>query len=111
MRKYSFGFPQIGSPSTFTSPLLGCSWPVMSFMNVLLPAPFGPSSPVIPGGTVTVTSFRPMTWPYHFDTCSALSIGRRSRHHLHAAHAPLEHRDRHDDQASSTSTETMTGVS
>ena len=42
MRKYSFGLFQIGSPSTLTSPLLGLSWPVMSFMNVLLPAPFGP---------------------------------------------------------------------
>src|SRR5438445_62229 len=44
-------------------------------MNVDLPAPFGPSSPVTPGGTVTVTSFRPMTWPYHFETCSAVTIG------------------------------------
>ena len=25
----------------------------MSFMNVLLPAPFGPSRPVMPGGTLT----------------------------------------------------------
>ena len=40
----------------------------MSFMNVDLPAPFGPSSPVMPEGTVRVTSFRPITWPYHFDT-------------------------------------------
>ena len=48
-------------------PLLGLSWPVMSFMNVDLPAPFGPSRPVMPGGTVSVTSFRPMTCPYHFD--------------------------------------------
>ena len=47
----------------------------MSFMNVDLPAPFGPRSPVMPGGTFTVTSFRPMTWPYHFDTCSAVTIG------------------------------------
>ncbi len=34
-------------------PLLGLSWPVISFMNVDLPAPFGPSSPVMPGGTVS----------------------------------------------------------
>ena len=48
-------------------PLLGLSWPVTSFMNVDLPAPLGPSSPVMPAGTVTDTSFRPMTCPYHFD--------------------------------------------
>ena len=44
--------PQIGSPSTFTAPLLGLSCPVISFMKVDLPAPFGPSSPVMPGGTL-----------------------------------------------------------
>ena len=42
------GCCQIGCPSTRTSPLLGRSWPVMSFRNVLLPAPFGPSRPVMP---------------------------------------------------------------
>src|SRR5215207_7694384 len=47
----------------------------MSFMNVDLPAPFGPSRPVMPGGTLTVTSFRPITWPYHLETCSAVTIG------------------------------------
>src|SRR5690242_18656412 len=56
-------------------PLLGLSWPVTSFMNVDLPAPFGPRRPVIPGGTVTVTSFSPDTWPYHFDRCSVLITG------------------------------------
>ena len=49
MAKYRCGLPQIGSPSTFTTPLLGLSWPVISFMNVDLPAPFGPSRPVMPG--------------------------------------------------------------
>src|SRR6266567_4036269 len=44
-------------------------------MNVDLPAPLGPSRPVTPGGTVTVTSFRPMTCPYHFETCSAVTTG------------------------------------
>src|SRR5438270_7474834 len=43
-------------------------------MNVDLPAPFGPSSPVTPGGTDTLTSLRPMTWPYHLETCSAVTI-------------------------------------
>jgi hypothetical protein len=59
---------QIGSPRTLTVPLLGFNWPVISFRKVDLPAPFGPSSPVIPVGTETETSFRPMTCPYHFDT-------------------------------------------
>ena len=56
-------------------PLLGRNCPVISFMNVDLPAPFGPSSPVMPGGTLTLTSLRPMTWRYHFDTLSAETIG------------------------------------
>src|SRR5688500_405513 len=43
-------------------------------MNVDLPAPLGPNSPVMPGGTDTVTSLRPMTWPYHFETCSAVTM-------------------------------------
>ena len=45
----------------------------MSLSSVDLPAPLGPSSPVTPGGTVTLTSFSPITWPYHFDRCSATS--------------------------------------
>jgi len=59
--------PQIGSPSTAIAPLLGFSCPVITFMKVDLPAPFGPSRPVIPCGSVTDTSFSPITWPYHFD--------------------------------------------
>jgi hypothetical protein len=47
---------QIGSPRTVIAPLLGLSCPVTSFMNVDLPAPLGPSRPVIPGGTLTLTS-------------------------------------------------------
>ncbi len=47
----------------------------MSFMNVLFPAPFGPSSPVIPGGTLTVTSLSPMTCPYHFEMWSVCTTG------------------------------------
>src|SRR5258708_35998576 len=70
MRKYADGLSQIGSPRTVMLPLLGLSCPVMSFINVDLPAPLGPRSPVMPCGTVSVTSFRPMTCPYHFDRCS-----------------------------------------
>ena len=67
MAKYCAGLRQIGSPSTSIRPLLGFSWPVISFMKVDFPAPFGPSSPVMPAGTLSVTSFSPITWPYHFD--------------------------------------------
>ena len=52
-------------------PWLGFNCPVISFMNVHFPAPFGPSRPVMPGGMATVTSFSPLTCPYHFDRCSA----------------------------------------
>ena len=55
----------------------------MSFMNVDLPAPFGPSRPVTPGGTFTLTSLRPMTCPYHFETCSAVTIGALTHGHAH----------------------------
>ena len=44
------GEPQAGSPSSFTSPWLGASWPAASLRNVDLPAPFGPRRPVTPGG-------------------------------------------------------------
>ena len=49
-------------------------------MKVDFPAPFGPSSPVMPGDTSSVTSFRPMTWPYHFETWSALMTTWRPPH-------------------------------
>src|SRR5688572_26769497 len=71
MRAKIAGLPQIGSPSTRIVPWLGLSWPVINFMNVDLPAPLGPSSPVMPGGIETVTLLRPLTCPYHFDTPSA----------------------------------------
>ncbi len=107
-------------------PLLGWSCPVISFMNVDLPAPLGPSRPVMPGGTFTVTSFRPITCPYHFDTCSALTTAGRPAsppppHDRcgHAAHAttstPRTRRSRIESDTttspSSTMNDTSTGVS
>ena len=47
-----------------------------SFSKVDLPAPLGPSSPLMPGGIETVTSLRPITCPYHFDIRSATTTGR-----------------------------------
>src|SRR6185503_7685049 len=101
MRWKSAGLPQIGSPRIRTVPLLGLSWPVISFMNVDLPAPLGPSKPVMPGGTATVTSLSPDTCPYHFDRCSAAIIGVSaliSGHDLDGANPALEneHGDRND---------------
>ena len=65
------GLPHIGSPKTVIEPLLGLICPVISFMNVDLPAPLGPSSPVMPDGMDAVTSLRPLTCPYHLDSCVA----------------------------------------
>ena len=58
------GEPQAGFPSSRTSPWLGRSCPAASLRKVDLPAPFGPSRPVTPGGIYTVTSLSAMTGPY-----------------------------------------------
>jgi len=70
------GVVQTAWPSTLIVPLLGLSWPVINFMKVDLPAPFGPSNPVMPFGTTTDTSLRPLTWPYHFERWSAVISAR-----------------------------------
>ena len=106
MRENASGVSQSEVPSTRIEPWLGLSCPVMSFMNVDLPAPFGPSRPVIPGGIDTVTSLSPLTCPYHFERCSAWTMGADaagsvsspSAHHLDRAHAPLEHERRAADE-------------
>ena len=46
-----------------------------SCSSVDLPAPFGPSSPVTPGGIRTVSLFRPITLPYHLETPSNSTTG------------------------------------
>ena len=62
------------SPKTVTLPAVGRSCPVTSFSSVDFPAPFGPSSAVIPGAIVVVTSLRPITCPYHRLACSRVII-------------------------------------
>ncbi len=47
--------------------MFGFIWPVTSFMKVDLPAPFGPRRPVMPLSIARETSFRPRTFPYHFE--------------------------------------------
>src|SRR5947199_10378958 len=75
-------------PRTRTDPWLGRSCPVASCNSVDLPAPLGPSRPVTPAGTRSVSLFRPMTLPYHFDTPSNSMIGVMVIHH--EAHEPHE---------------------
>ena len=41
----------MSKPSTVAEPLVGCSSPSRIFSSVLLPAPFGPTSPTTPGST------------------------------------------------------------
>ena len=60
--------PRADGPAPAPSPWLGRSWPVASCNSVLLPDPFGPSRPVTPAGSRSDRLFRPITWPYHFDT-------------------------------------------
>jgi hypothetical protein len=57
------------------APWLGLSCPVINFMKVDLPAPLGPSRPVMPPGIETVTLLRPLTCPYHLETASAWTRG------------------------------------
>jgi hypothetical protein len=54
---------QASRPHTRTRPKPGRSCPVSSRISVLLPAPFGPTSPVIPGSSRSVTSFKAITGP------------------------------------------------
>lgn len=45
------------SPSTRMLPAVGASWPTARFSSVLLPAPFGPTSPTTrPAGMSSVQS-------------------------------------------------------
>jgi len=52
-----------GCPSKNTEPAVGLYWPVRQLKNVVLPAPFGPMSPMIsPDFTsmlTSLTAFRP----------------------------------------------------
>jgi len=69
------GEPQAGRPSSFTSPWLGWSCPAASLRKVDLPAPFGPSKPVTPGGTSVVTSLSAITGPYQREARLSSSTG------------------------------------
>ena len=55
--------------------------------RVVLPAPLGPSRPVIPGYTSKETSLTATTLPNHFETSSTRMIGVRSLDRLGRAHS------------------------
>jgi hypothetical protein len=50
-------------PSTRISPWLGRISPVMRFIRVVLPEPFGPTRLVMPGGIARLTLLMPRTSP------------------------------------------------
>src|SRR5580704_13837915 len=50
-------------PSTLAWPLVGGTRPSRILINVDLPAPFAPTSPVTPGPTLTVSPSNAVTWP------------------------------------------------
>ena len=68
MRRYSSGLRQIGTPSSVTVPAEGGRNPLIIDRSVVLPAPFGPSSPVTPGPMVIVMSLQATTLPNQRET-------------------------------------------
>ena len=58
-------------------PVDGARKPDIIAINVDLPAPFGPSSPVTPGPMVIETSLTATTLRYHRDTCSIRRVFMR----------------------------------
>src|SRR5215217_500048 len=67
------GFLRTGCPSTRTSPREGASSPASILSTVVLPAPFGPSRPVMPAPTSKETSFTATTSPYQRETWETTS--------------------------------------
>ncbi len=64
------GCCQTGSPSSVTVPADGARNPAIMWISVDLPAPLGPSRPVMPGPIVMVTSLTATTLPYQRETVS-----------------------------------------
>ncbi len=62
------GLRQGSSASTETVPADASRKPDSRCSKVLLPAPFGPSKPVIPGATSKEMPFTATTFPYQRDT-------------------------------------------
>ena len=66
--RYTDGLRQAGAPATVTVPRDGGRKPAIMCSRVVLPAPFGPSSPVTPGPRVMVMLLTATTLPYQRDT-------------------------------------------
>src|SRR5690606_28452213 len=66
-------------PKTDTVPSDGRIMPVIIRSSVVFPAPFGPSSPVIPGPNEHDTSDTATLVPNHFDTPFTLTVGVAER--------------------------------
>src|SRR5262245_2423127 len=64
------GWRHVGSPSSVTVPRDGGRKPAIMCSTVVLPAPFGPSRPVIPGPSDIVTSLTATTLPSHRDAAA-----------------------------------------
>ena len=64
-RAITRGLPKGGSPPTSSLPTLGLICPPIMRMNVVLPEPFGPSRPQMPGPRCSETSATAVTLPYH----------------------------------------------
>ena len=67
--------PGVEAADASPAPGVGRSCPVASRSSVVLPAPFAPTSPVIPPRSSSVTWLSPSTGPYHFETCSNSRTG------------------------------------
>src|SRR4051812_21985962 len=65
-------------PRTLAEPEVGVVRLSRHLMNVLLPAPFGPSRPIVPGGTCTVTLVSAGWAPYIFPSRSVSMMNERS---------------------------------
>ena len=65
-------------PSTRTAPWLTPSIPVIARISVVLPAPFGPSSPVTPGPNEQLNSDSATFGPNHTDTSLISTVGSAS---------------------------------
>ena len=61
-------------PSRLTSPADGARKPAIMWSRVVLPAPFGPSSPVMPGPTSKLTSLTATTLPYQRETAASVKV-------------------------------------
>ena len=78
MRRYSSGWPRVGLPPTITLPEEGARKPAIMCRMVDLPAPLGPSRPVMPPSSPKVTSLTATTLPYQREALATSTVGASS---------------------------------